>query len=84
MKFYSILNKFSNTFNAPFPCENDSKAVYQVRQMVNGQANPPIIAEDFALYSVGEFDETSGCFTHCESVELIADLSALIRKKVNE
>lgn len=61
MKFYSMKNKFQDTFNTPFPASNDAEAIYQIRIVINQKREPEIIAEDFSLFYVGEFND-SGIF----------------------
>ena len=87
MNFYAIKNKFSDTFNQPFPEENDAKAIYSVRMMINQERDPAIIAGDFALYRVGFFDTKDGMFPLFEDfpICLIDDLSKLkVKKEVSE
>lgn len=87
MNFYAIKNKFSGTFNQPFREENDAKAIYSVRMMINQEREPAVIAEDFALYRVGYFDTKEGIFPLCEDDPycLIDDLSKLkVKKEVSE
>ena len=86
MKFYSMKNKFQDTFNTPFPASNDAEAIYQIRLVINQKREPDIIAEDFALHRIGEFDPDLGKFNNDHEV-LISDCSSLRVKKegvVNE
>lgn len=80
MRFYSVKNRFTDSFNTPFPVENDAMAIYTTRMMINQQHDPAIIPEDYSLYFVGEFDPSSGTFTG-EPRELIDDCTKLVRKK---
>ena len=83
MNFYSMKNKFVDTFNQPFAVENDKAAIYTVRQMINAHQEPNLISEDFALYRVGTFDPVKGVFeTLKKPIELVADCSALVRVEV--
>lgn len=83
MNFYSMKNKFVDTFNQPFAVENDKAAIYTVRQMINAHQDPKIIAEDFGLFRVGTFDPVKGVFDSLKKpVELVADCSALVRKEL--
>lgn len=83
VNFYAIKNRFTNLFSTPFPSENDSVAIYSVRQIVNEQKEPSIIPSDFSLYYVGQFDETIGLFYTIDSpVVLVEDCSVLVVKEV--
>ena len=85
MNFYSMKNKFVDTFNQPFAVENDKAAIYTVRQMINAHKDPNIIAGDFGLYRVGTFDPVKGVFeTLKKPVELVADCSVLLVKEVHD
>lgn len=82
MRFYSIKNRFVDSYNTPFPCENDKMAVYTVRQIVNEQKEPRIIPSDFSLYFVGEYDPILGLFVALEfPVPLVEDCSILVVKE---
>ena len=90
MKFYSIKNKFNKEFNTPFPAASDAEAVYNCRMIVNQRKD--IIAADYALFFVGEFNHKIGDFIvqdHSEDVFpylVCQDLSTLLVKEggVNE
>ena len=95
MKFYSMKNKFQDTFNTPFPASNDAEAIYQIRIVINQKREPEIIAEDFGLYCVGEFCPELGTFKYIYDsndhsafpICLVEDCSTLRVKKegvVNE
>ena len=85
MKFYSMKNKFQDKFNTPFPADNDAQAIYQIRIVINQKKEPEIIADDFALYFVGEFNEDRGNYDVYLDPELpvclIEDCSTLKLKK---
>lgn len=85
MKFYSMRNKFQNKFNTPFPCSNDQEAIYQIRLVINQKREPQVIASDFALYYIGEFNEDLGNFVIYLDPELpvclIEDCSTLLVKE---
>lgn len=81
MRFYSMKNKFNDTFNNPFPCENDKLAVYQIRMVINQKKEPEVIASDYSLFYVGEFDEQVGTFVPVTPLELVSDCSKLLVKE---
>lgn len=89
MRFYSMKNRYADTFNTPFPASSDAEAIYQIRMVINQKRDPEIIAEDFSLYCVGEFCSDSGCFRYpsdlddgvCCNVCLVSDCSVLRVKK---
>lgn len=83
VNFYSIKNRFTDSFNTPFPSENDQVAIYTVRQIVNEQKEPSIIPSDFSLYYVGQFDGSTGLFDALDSpAVLVEDCSVLVVKEV--
>lgn len=89
MRFYSMKNRYADTFNTPFPASTDAEAIYQIRLVINQKREPEIIAEDFGLYFVGEFDHVVGTYYAkdylnngiFEPVCLIEDCSTLRVKK---
>lgn len=82
MRYYALKNKFNETFNTPFPCENDKLAVYQLRMILNQKnKEPSVIASDFSFYYVGEFDFEVGTFAPVSPLELVSDCSTLIVKE---
>lgn len=83
INFYAIKNKIINSFNLPFSEENDAKAIYSVRVMINQMKEPNIIASDFELYRVGAFNCEFGFFSLDADLPvcLVDDLSSLLVKK---
>ena len=85
MRFYSMKNRYSDTFNTPFPASTDAEAIYQIRLVINQKREPEIIAEDFGLYFVGEFLHEEGVFSVEANIScpicLVEDCSTLRVKK---
>ena len=70
---------------SPFPASNDQEAIYQIRLVINQKREPEIIAEDFALYFVGEYLHEEGIFSVEANIKcpvcLIEDCSSLLVQK---
>lgn len=83
INFYSIRSKSSGLFDTPWPCENDKRAIYELRYMINQKPTVSAIANDpgdHELHRVGLFDCDSGKMKHQNDC-LIKDLSVLVKKE---
>lgn len=56
---YSLFDKTSEEFNAPFLMKNDKLAIKAVKTFLAGKENQVTI-NDFDLYCVGTFDVDNG------------------------
>lgn len=66
MKMYSVFDKVSKNFNAPFVAENDAVAL---RSFYHGVKDSPF-CDDLELYCVGSFDpaDYKNPFVSCDSI----------------
>lgn len=85
VNFYSIRSKSSKLYDTPFPCENDQRAIYELRYLINSERQSAISAmpDDHELYRVATFDTESGKMKHQNDC-LLKDLSVLVRPKVSD
>jgi len=61
LPLFSIRDSKALTFAAPFSSANADTAVRSVRQALKDPNHPlAMSAEDYALYALGEWDDTSG------------------------
>lgn len=81
MKLYAIYSKSSKLYDTPFPCENDQRAIYELRYLINSVKESAISAspEDHELYRVGDYDSDTGKIKHQHDC-LVKDLSVLLKK----
>lgn len=65
IKIYSIKDNKVGAFKTPFYSNNDMVAVRSLKNAVNDKSAGELFlnAEDFSLYSLGEFDEITGEIT---------------------
>lgn len=59
MNLYSLYDKTSEEFNAPFMVKNDKLAIKAVNTFIDSKNNQ-ITADDFDLFCVGVFDTDNG------------------------
>lgn len=85
INFYSIHSKSSGLFDTPFPCENDKRAIYELRYLINSVQQSAITLDpsDHSLYRVATFDIESGKMKHQNDC-LVKDLSVLVKKGGND
>lgn len=85
INFYSIHSKSSGLFDTPFPCENDKRAIYELRYLINSVQQSAISQDpsDHSLYRVATFDNESGKMKHQNDC-LVKDLSILVKKGVKD
>lgn len=81
IRYYSIHSKSSGLFDTPFPCENDKRAIYELRYLINSVQQSAISQDpsDHSLYRVASFDGEFG-FCDVTNVCLVEDLSVLLKK----
>lgn len=77
---YSIWDRKSNMYAAPFMEQTDGTAIRAIQDLIQNNANHQFAryAEDFALVSVGQFDEATGEL-HSEQ-KVIIELEQLTTK----
>lgn len=82
MNLYSIRSKSSRISEAPFPCENDKRVIYELTHLVNNNPNSIIGAspDDHELYRVGIFDVETGKLK-AQHDRILKDLSVLVKIK---
>lgn len=81
MRLYSIYSKTSKLFDTPFPCDSDTRCVYELRNMINTMKESPIsvFADEHSLFCVGIFDPEKGKLKPVSEV-VVKDLSTLKKK----
>lgn len=81
MNLYSIRSKSSGLFDAPFPCESDARAIYELRYLVNSVKDSAISAmpDDHQLFRVATFDQSTGK-VKSQNDCILRDLSFLVKK----
>lgn len=79
-KFYSVFDVKSGTFNAPFLAVSDG---YALRMVADAALDINTLLakhpEDFALYALGEFCDTTGLLMPYETPERLADVITLLQ-----
>lgn len=84
LKIYSVQDKESNTFIAPFSMQTNRDAIEGFRVVINDEkTNYNKFPQDFALYYLGEFDEREGTYKNMtkEKIAEAIDLKALNENK---
>lgn len=81
INLYSIKSKSSGLYDTLFPCENDARAVYELRYLINSVKDSAISADpsDHSLIRVGLFDNEHGKLRAQHDV-VVKDLSSLVKK----
>lgn len=77
---FSVLDAAANAFGNPFIVQHVGVAIRELTQAVNSTDATAMIAQhpqDFALYQLGEFDDTQGKITAYELPKLIAQAASL-------
>lgn len=61
-KIVAVEDNLAKKFGAPFVCESDEEALRLFKMTVNDKRNDLIYnnPEDYALWSLGEYDERTG------------------------
>lgn len=82
MRLYSIYCKTTNSYDVPFPCENDARAVYELRHMINTYPDSSVayFADEHSLFCVGEFNSEKGNIKPVNEV-VCKELSYLKKKE---
>jgi len=78
MKLYSVHDKRANEYGAIMAMATDAHAVRSFTQEVNREDTGNMrnqFPEDFALHSLGEFNQETGLITH-ENVKLLEAIAA--------
>lgn len=57
MKLFSVYDKVSGLYSAPFACSNQAVAV---RQFYYAMSQAAMVARDSSLYELGTFDTVTG------------------------
>lgn len=72
-KIYSIYDQCAKAYNSPFYMHNDAMAIRALQANVNNpDSNINKNPEDFILYVLGEFDDSTASFNMHEAPEKVA------------
>lgn len=85
-RFYTLFDIKTQYYLPPFTAHNDGDAARQIQMILrkgnNIYAQYP---EDYNLYEVGSFDDSTGKINAAPNVRIVCGLSKLVeRKKTNE
>ena len=71
MKIYTILDKKAKFYSTPWYSVNNDTAIREfVRTVSKGEGHAHHFPDDFVLYQIGEFDDSTGVITSC-AIELL-------------
>lgn len=80
MKLYSVRDKAVVAFMPPFSQAADGAAIRSFMDAVNDVKHEfNRHASDYDLYRLGDMDDITGQFVHCEPVLLLSGFAALIK-----
>lgn len=79
-KLYSVYDKESETFSAPFSMQTDRDAIEGFKHVVKNekQSNMHKYPNDFTLYCVGEFSQREGKISLFETNKKLINGSAFL------
>lgn len=80
LQIFSVLDTAAQIFSQPFYMHNEATALRVVKNCVNNpEHNYSLNPEDYNLYHMGEFDDTTGTITN--NPVKVTRLDALVQKK---
>jgi len=82
MNYYSVYDKETMTYSAPFPEKSDITALRLFKMEVNRADNGNMLnhaPEHFCLWRISTFDDTTGDFT--TSRQLLSEAIAMVTPK---
>lgn len=69
MNIYSIFDNKALAYNQPFLMKNDNMATRAFSNLANDpESNISANPDDFVLYQIGSFDETTGLISHLDPI----------------
>lgn len=76
---YSIYDRKANCYNIPFFAQTDGVAVRNFQDLVSDSRSTVYrYPDDFSLYKVGEFNETSGALITLDAPSHISNASEFV------
>lgn len=83
---YSLFDKKTLVFHPPIFSHNalDAKRYFVRMLRSDRQLNFCVFPEDFRVYAVGTFNDSSGELVSCKSPELVCELLSLVEGSENE
>ena len=76
---YTIYDKKVNSYSPPFFVVHPQQAIRSLTQTVNdSESQIKQFPEDFALYSLGTYDDATGLFTQNTTPQFICEANSLI------
>jgi len=70
LNMYSIYDSKSKVYSKPFYCLNQDIALRSIVDLLtNGDSDPRRHPEDFHLYYIGEFDDSTGVIISCDGAQ---------------
>ena len=77
-KLYTVYDRKSKAFFSPFTSENDDTAKRMLASSVNSSGTMiSQYPEDYDLFMIGSFSETTGCVTGVTPAEFVCRLDSL-------
>lgn len=80
MRVFTIHDSASSAFMRPFFSQAPGAAIREFSDLVNGEKHPVSShPEDYTLYEIGKFDESTGKLTACEPISLGNGVTFLVQ-----
>lgn len=75
---YSVYDEITKLFNLPFASINQNDAIRTIRMAAQDSTHPlHKSAQDYSLYSIGIYDDTTGQYTNHNIPDLVIRVSQL-------
>lgn len=85
MNFYSVFDKGINAYMRPFPMQADGQAVRAFTdECLNAETPLSKHPEDYALFRIGSFEDTTGVVEGCEPKPLARGHEVVAASRVKE
>lgn len=82
VNIYTVRDVISDTYGRPFYSTNDETAVRSLAMEVNSGVEDSVLAtnpDDFELYLLGEYDDSTASFDIHDSIKFIVRASNLLK-----